>query len=312
MKRKILTLTFALAVLLPSLAGLMLAEITTANNPGSWFHQEHYPTITINSDGSITPQTHLISRERNTYMLTANVTTYMIFIDCSDIVFDGNGYTINLCNEKDPALTVGHGPIGVRNVTIKNVEVLSYSESIQLSSCVYCQIINVKANSDIQLDMSNDTIISQCRGPIKIGWGSSDNQIFRNNITHLSVSLQTTSNVFYANNFLSDGRYVAADCFWDYSQVGNYWIDYNGTDANRDGVGDTQYIINDGNIDHYPLMQPYDIENNKIILPAQELVNETAPFVLAAGVSTLSVAVVVMGLIYYKKKVGELKNNENL
>jgi hypothetical protein len=35
---------------------------------------------------------------------------------------------------------------------------------------------------------------------------------------------------------------------------GNYWSDYNGTDTNQDGIGDTAHIIDANNTDNYPLM----------------------------------------------------------
>lgn len=47
--------------------------------------------------------------------------------------------------------------------------------------------------------------------------------------------------------------------FWDDGREGNYWSDYNGTDADGNGIGDTPYIINENNRDHYPLMKPLNI-----------------------------------------------------
>jgi hypothetical protein len=61
------------------------------------------------------------------------------------------------------------------------------------------------------------------------------------------------------------------DNSWDdgYPSGGNYWSDHNGTDSfcgpyqnetGGDGIGDTPYVINDNNVDHYPLMQPFNSE----------------------------------------------------
>jgi nitrous oxidase accessory protein NosD len=42
---------------------------------------------------------------------------------------------------------------------------------------------------------------------------------------------------------------------WDNGEIGNYWSNYNGTDSNHDGIGDSPYVIDPLNMDNYPLIQ---------------------------------------------------------
>ena len=77
-------------------------------------------------------------------------------------------------------------------------------------------------------------------------------------------SLVGMNNTFYHNNFINNNKNVyeswnnlTARNFWDNGKEGNYWDDYNGTDNSRDGVGETPYVINEENIDNYPLMRPW-------------------------------------------------------
>jgi len=73
---------------------------------------------------------------------------------------------------------------------------------------------------------------------------------------------QSSGNRFYHNNFVNNDVYsYNSENVWDngYPSGGNYWSDYNGTDANNDGIGDTPYIIDANNTDSYPLIVPFAI-----------------------------------------------------
>ncbi len=114
-------------------------------------------------------------------------------------------------------------------------------------------------------NLSNN-IISNGQWGIKFS-ESSFNTIIQNNITDnsrcgLYTYSGTSNNFIYHNNFIENDEHVI-DTYennWDneYSSGGNYWDDYNGIDANGDGIGDTPYNISDGeNQDRYPLIEPW-------------------------------------------------------
>jgi nitrous oxidase accessory protein NosD len=76
------------------------------------------------------------------------------------------------------------------------------------------------------------------------------------------------NNNIFCNNFVNNHQNVVnahiiydPDCanIWDSGEEGNYWSDYNGSDTNGDGVGDTPYVIDTNNQDRYPLIMPVDI-----------------------------------------------------
>jgi hypothetical protein len=69
---------------------------------------------------------------------------------------------------------------------------------------------------------------------------------------------------YFSNNTWDDG----------YPSGGNYWSDYAGSDSffgvyknltGSDGLGDTPYNIGVDNVDHYPLMSPYEYWINPIV-----------------------------------------------
>ena len=103
------------------------------------------------------------------------------------------------------------------------------------------------------------------------------NVIILNNITsnreYGIYNNQWTSNQIYHNNFIDNGNqatnYPGDTSTWDngFPSGGNYWSDYNGTDNNGDGIGDTPYIIDENNQDNYPLVNVIPEFPSWIILP---------------------------------------------
>lgn len=79
-------------------------------------------------------------------------------------------------------------------------------------------------------------------------------------------------NVFYHNGFVDNEKQVVSDFLtpfsnassgyvsintWDNGVEGNYWSDYSGRDEDKDGFGDTVYIIDDKNMDHHPFISSF-------------------------------------------------------
>jgi parallel beta-helix repeat protein len=299
MKKTVLALSLIFALLFSAAIGV---NLTTAG----LFERQSLPELTIKSDGSITGP-EFINRTGNTYTLTANIEGYAFVIECSNIVFDGAGHTINA---PDEYINAGLELKNVANVRAKNLEVSGSAYiGISLYYCSNCLLTGVKTDKWVRI-IGDFNTIAESNGAISIFTGS-NNFITRNNITEIFVG-DNCFNSFSQNNILFNyvpDTYFSSTNYWDNGSVGNYWSDYlikypNASEIGNTGIGDTPYVIDADNVDNYPFMYPYDIEKDTIAFPTPEPQPEPEPFptTLVATASAALVAIIGVGLLVYLKK----------
>jgi len=270
--------TFILTLSFSAIASVMLVDYVVADPVFAL----QLPKITINRNGNITPETGYIHKAGNVYTLTADIIEeYSILIQCSNIIFDGAGHLIDVAvagtfsvNDYPAAyFDAGINIVDVNNVTVKNVEISSNSiYSIQLQYSSNCQILGVTTDKKVGLFESSYNNIAESNTGISIEVGS-NNQITRNNINHVFIG-RGSSNIFFKNNFYLTDYPEFSAAIWDNGFIGNYWSNYtikypNASEIGNTGIGDTPYFIertpwatskypNQMNIDHYPLIHPFD------------------------------------------------------
>lgn len=193
-------------------------------------------SITINSDGSVTPMSAPVEKNGNNYKFTDNVdkassTNECLIIKKSNIVVDGAGFTLK-----------GHGQSSaiimkdLLGVTVKGFVLDNFYWGLEIWNCSQCTFYN----NDLSSVMYNIYIRD-----------SSNNKFCHNNIYDSPYCMNS-------NNIWDDG----------YPSGGNYWEGYpyidvkNGPNqdiSGSDGIGDVaigEEIFGQGgtNIDRYPIM----------------------------------------------------------
>ena len=155
---------------------------------------------------------------------------------------------------------------------------------------------------------------------------SRNNYLIANNLTDngcwgIQLKGAQGNNTFYGNNFMNNSykntRFTpgalqvstpgtANGNSWDNGSFGNYWSDYEGLDANSDGIGDSPYYINPNNQDNYPLMSLVSTSKVPLIspnLPSSMLSSLEFPVQqLPVIVVAVSASVAVVVAVGWKKR----------
>jgi len=183
---------------------------------------------------------------------------YMHDIDTSNTI-DGRPiyFLIGRENERVPSNASYVALTSCKNMIVENLTIVGNGQGVVLADTIDSKIRNVN-------------IVNCDTGVVFIG--ASNNKFYDCNVTHYWVPFfadTSGTNYVFHNNFV-DHYYSppypmeSTGTILDlgYPSGGNYWSDYNGTDlysgpyqneTGSDGIGDTPYVFDANNVDHYPL-----------------------------------------------------------
>ena len=180
-------------------------------------------TIYIRADG-IVEGTDKIQRDGDVYTLTSDIFGG-ITVRRDFIVIDGAGYAVRGRGEGR-----GIDLKGCVNVTVQNLQIIDFLSGIR--------------------------IVSGANNIIK-------NNTFVNNINPISIAYSGGGGHVITENSFIDGTFIIVWLSPHPTVDRNYWDDYNGTDADGDGIWDIPYVYGGDQetkyMDYHPLMVPVPI-----------------------------------------------------
>jgi parallel beta-helix repeat protein len=255
-RRKLLYLLLCLVFLSISAT----AQLNVRASPDTIRVPQDYPTIQEAINQANPGDTIQVSSGTYQETLFINKTLTLIGEDKNNTILDGSGCD---CAVIQANLTT----VNISGFTIHNA-----SNGIVLEECKNSVIKENNVNYTTQgiwLLHSNNNTVSD--NNVKDAWWlgivlcghSSNNTIILNTIRDNNQGLGITGedNLIIHNNFINNQNQTnmieSHYNIWNNTYEGNYWSNYNGTDADQDGIGDTPYPIDENNQDNHPLMSMY-------------------------------------------------------
>jgi len=254
--------SFSIFLLLATLVGLFVVVVPVAAIPDITEYSTIQAAINAANPGDI------IEVASNTYyeQVVVNKSLTLVGAGSSTTIIDGGG--------TGTVVRVTADNVNVTGFTIQNGGAQFADCGLFIGNCTGSTISNntIRENGNNGLELRKtkggnivaNTITGNSYAGIHVSDG--DNNIFHGNTISYNfigawISSAITPSTFYHNNFINNTNQVLDYGYpkskWDNEDIerGNFWSDYNGTDLDDDGVGDT--LIPHLGIDKYPLMKPY-------------------------------------------------------
>ena len=221
--------------------GVYIGELTASNNISHNFINDSFYAIGLwHSSNNTICQNEMT---RSNFGVLLNTSSNNI-ISGNNITHNLRGVFLKFCSSNNT--------ISGNNIRVNDFGVVFYQSS---NNTLFGNTVMNNNYDGIQLSSSFNNTFSA-------------NKITAN--YHYDVRLLDSScnNTFYHNN-LDNAEQVHIDLpsfanFWDDGFEGNYWSSYDGTDADRDGIGESWLEIDENNTDRYPLMGVFSIFDSSL------------------------------------------------
>jgi parallel beta-helix repeat protein len=276
---------------------LFLVEILFASSVNANFTPlPELPTpLYIRGDGTVEGGAEALQRTGNVYTFTDNIYNEIV-VERDDIVLDGADYALQGSDDGTGIYAINKSSVEVKNVHISAFKFGIYlygSKNSLLSennltnnneygiyllrsdnNSIHANCVETSGTGIQLAESSNNTVfqnmITANGEGIGFGSGGTNNTVYQNLIAENGYAFTfwaSSHNTLYKNTVSNNTNQVhtwLSSNNWDYDSRGNYWSNYNGTDSDGDGIGDTPYTIatspeNYGDADNYPLMEPVEI-----------------------------------------------------
>jgi parallel beta-helix repeat protein len=252
--------------------GITVQNLTFGNGQGILLQNTRNSTIAQNNlkdlDCGI-----LLSNSSNNIIIQNNITASqkgILITNSSANTISGN--IVNNCSEAGIAISAS------KDNNLQDNRLLNANQGLLIQDSSFN---TVKGNSFISNSYGLQFKITgpqTVQGNNVTGNSCTGNSVIENLFQHNEYGIQATTgvlgNTFYHNNFNENNRQAYSSYSsgisnaWDNGKEGNYWSNYNGTDTNRDGIGDQpisvyesnypdRYPTNSNDQDRFPLMAPF-------------------------------------------------------